>query len=772
MDNAAARRARRYHVAIITIAIFAAAIGSGGPIQVYFSKYFWCGRVGAGWQLHLFIAIALCQMILFLLSQNDNRTSTIYCWSQWATIALCAPQGVLLAQAYPITFTLLAIAFIISFFAAVMIAAANDPQHHFVLKVAARNPTYFASFAVLILLHWLIATGLVGQFFLYRPAAPLTIVPLTFCLMIGAVAAVAGGWSFHRRNGNVLQSMNLGAFAPFSILLLALLRAKYGDGAFDTLLYKGTWPYQIAEWRTAGMAIVDSVGLGSNFQEMFNGVLRILSADYTPSLISTLSICGLFMVLPCCVQLVRNCLGFSQLIAAVAMLEIVSFTEAATAQGTAYQEPFLVLLMTVGLLNAITWPLFVSAAIATKLTVIAATPLFFVYRFALIGRLVAIDAWKRRYAFVVAASLILLFVLPQLDRNLIYSGRVFGVTETLASLTDPPGPSAIMAPGGSVYFSGLPRGGLWNNFIKSTCNVFALELICDVSYHGDPNLGFHILPSSRAPIIGVFLAVVTLLYAALTRARFALVQTAAVLFLAGYIIFLTHVTQGRYFIIPSFMFVILLLCISVTLSDAQFLPSIITERTGSLLVVLLAVIPIGDLLAGAFINDGWNCRRDYLDHAPTYSIIGPRNSLEGFLAEDTLRYKKACPPPGLPPTIIVHHGSLMVQHGPFVAPYLGVPLAVSGIGDQMRHRFYQANPKRVDRIPFAVLAFVLPKNEGPNDLPLGENGKFRPCFENKETKVLCSQELAPIGSACARSTYDGSDPTRAPGQKLEEFKFN
>jgi hypothetical protein len=765
MGSVASSIDRRNVIAAIILIFIGAGIALGGPVQVYFSKYFWCGRVGAGFQLHVFEAIAAFQMVIFLFAQTSKRIAIFYRWSQWTAVTLCAPQLILLVQAYPITFSLLALALALSFGAAIVIAWFSDPQRKISFHFVAHSQAYFVSISFLILLHWLIVTALISQFFLYRPAVPLTTIPLTFCLMIGAAAAVAGGWSFHRRNGNVLQTINLEAFAPFSILLLALLRAKYGDGAFDTLLYKGTWPYQIAEWRTAGMAILDSVGLGSNFQEMFNGLLCILSSDYTPSLISTLSIGALFMVLPCCVQIVRNRLGFSQLIAAVAVLEIVSFTEAAAAQGTAYQEPFLVLLMTVGLLNARTWPLFVSAAIATKLTVISATPLFFVYRFALVGRLVLLDAWKRRYVFVAAASLIVFLVSPQLDRNLIYSGRVLGLTETLASLTDAAGPHAIMAPGGSVYFASLPRGGLWNNFIKSTCNVFALELICDVAYHGDPNIGFHILPSSRVPIIGVFLAVVIVLYAALTRARFALVLTAAVLFLAGYIIFLAQVTQGRYFLIPSFMFVVLLLCISAALSDTQVLPSLITGRKGSLLTVLLALIPIGDLLAGTFINDGWNCRRDYLDHAPTYSIIGPRNSLEGFLAEDALKYKKACPPPGLPPTIIVQPHSL-------VTPYLGVPLATSGIGNQMRQRFFQVDPNRAKRIPFAVLAFVLRKNEHRDRYTFGESAKFKPCFESKNIEVLCSLDLAPNGSDCAHSAYDGFNPTRVPGQEIDKFKFN
>ena len=511
----------RLRIIFVALLLVSAAVAAGGPLQVYFAGVFWCGRVGAGPQLHILMTLAAAQIALFLSAQYSARTSQLYRITQWLALILCAYQGLLLVRAYPTTSLFLGSALAGSFVVAlIMITWRSIPERNLIGQLLSELP-YVVVFSVLLLVHWLVISGLIAQFFLYHPAYPFTALPLAFSLLVGGMIAITGGWSFHRRNYECLRNLDLSVFPPLVVLLLALLRAKYPDGSYDVLFYKGTWPYQIAEWRTAGMAMVDQYGLGSNFQEMFNGFLLILAPDYSPSLISTLSITALFLLLPCCINLANMPHGLSRLMFGFATAVIISLTEAANAQGTVYQEPFMVLMLTLGLLNAWTWPVFLCAAMATKLTAIFAVPLIFVYKFVPADQPVPAHLWRQRLAIIAATGLIGLFLWPQIDRNLIYSGRIFGRTETLASWTDPPGPTEVLAPG-DVFFQPMPRGGLLNNFVLSTCNAFALDLFCPTAYQNDEHLGFHFFPSSRAFLVGILLACTTLAVIVLTRVRSAL----------------------------------------------------------------------------------------------------------------------------------------------------------------------------------------------------------------------------------------------------------
>jgi hypothetical protein len=69
---------------------------------------------------------------------------------------------------------------------------------------------------------------------------------------------------------------------------------------------------------------------------------------------------------------------------------------------------------------------------------------------------------------VLAAALVLL---AQLDRNVVFSGRLLAMTETLASVTDPPGPHQIMVAGGNRYEATV-RGGV-HGLVRSTCDDLA-----------------------------------------------------------------------------------------------------------------------------------------------------------------------------------------------------------------------------------------------------------------------------------------------------------
>jgi hypothetical protein len=255
---------------LLAFLVGAVVVASGSPLQVFLSRSFWCGRSGSGQELHVLMVIAATQLGLYLLGQYSERVSKLYSATQWLGIFVCLPQVIMLGQAYPGTFSFIGLAIAMSFGLALIILRYGRPavlQEFSSQRMWERLP-YLVSLAVLLTLTWLVVSGLVAQYFLYRPAQPLTMQPLLFCLTAGAVVAVAGVWSFHDRNGASYIKLSLPAFPPFFILLLALLRAKYPDVAFDTFLYKGVWPYLIADWRTAGMAALDHVGIGSNFHRV------------------------------------------------------------------------------------------------------------------------------------------------------------------------------------------------------------------------------------------------------------------------------------------------------------------------------------------------------------------------------------------------------------------------------------------------------------------------------------------------------------------------
>ena len=205
------------------------------------------------------MALAAAQIALFLAAQYSPRISAAYRITQWLALILCAHQGLLLVHAYPTTSLFLGLALAGSVVVAlIMVTWGSIPERKLVGQLFSALP-YVVVLSVLLLVHWLVVSGLVAQFFLYHPANPLTAIPLAFSLLVGGIIAITGGWSFHQRNYEWLRNLDLSAFPPLFVLLLALLRAKYPDGSYDALLYKGTWPYQIAEWRTAGMAILGRV---------------------------------------------------------------------------------------------------------------------------------------------------------------------------------------------------------------------------------------------------------------------------------------------------------------------------------------------------------------------------------------------------------------------------------------------------------------------------------------------------------------------------------
>ena len=191
---------------------------------------------------------------------------------------------------------------------------------------------------------------------------------------------------------------------------------------------------------------------------------------------------------------------------------------------------------------------------------------------------------------------------------------------------------------------------------------------------------------------GSSLRCTTIAVTVLTRVRSAPAVLGSLAFLIGYVAFLSMFTGGRFFVVPSFMLAVLVLCVSKLWLDAWGSHHL-NRGAVILLVALLAAVPVGDLLTGTFINAGWNCKRELFKPAGTYRLNRPQNDSrygpgfaeEKFLQDLAARYRKSCPPPGLSPTILEAGGG-----DRWLLPYLGMEVA----DHVMLDRFFDVDANR------------------------------------------------------------------------------
>ncbi|MCP4309562.1 MAG: hypothetical protein GY788_32730 [bacterium] len=731
-------------------------VAGGGPFQVFFSGLYYCGRVGAGWSIYVLFAIAAAQIVLFLFAQIRPPLKRAYEISQVFAAILVGSQFALLAFAYPNTAVFFAICFVLALAGAFFIQV-NSPEcrSRGLFSILTAKRFYTAALAGILLLQFLVFTALIAQVFLLRPGLVLSDGLLAVSACVALPLAIAGGVHIHRKMSVDARNISLSSFAPLFVLLLAVLRAKYPDAAFDSFSYKATSPYLLAEWRTSSMAYIDPFLLGTNFQEIFNAVLVIVAGDYNPSLISTGAFAVLFLILPVAIHRPDGASAFQRIGLAFATVVIVTLTEAGTAQGTSYQEPFMVLMMAAALMNGFVWPIFLAAGISTKFTVITSVPLFLVYRGIVNQRDPGIT-FSAQLARAAGASALLVFLIyPQIDRNLTYTGRVLGLSETLASVTDPPQRNPILAPGAAAA-DGIPRGGISNNVAYSICNAVGLDLFCPVTHEGHVIFGFHVLPSSRAAIIAFFLSIICIVGGFVVRRPGRVVFWASGAFLLGYLVFLSSFSQGRYFVVPGFELALLSICLAYGVSPDTIRALFRSRSMRGFAFVVLAAIPVGDLMAGTYINDGWECRRDLLHPAKRYSFDRPRTKDERFLFKLAKAYKKACPPPGLPPGILLQPGIVSAPDNKrMLTPYLGANRLMEWRTQPLNERFFSVSPGRDRNLPRALLAIVVKDDAWLTQATRQLGDSFQLCSARSSgLKVYCSTALKPRGSSCARSIFE------------------
>jgi hypothetical protein len=697
--------------ALLVIAAGGYAIIPGNPV-------FWCGRIEAFPSLYVVVAAVLAQTGFYLAG-----AARPYRITQYLAVPFVMAAGLQIAIAYPQTG--LALGVLAATIAAVLRISRRRFGTH---DLAARIALAIVAFVGL--------GAAATQIELFGPHLVLSNGFIAISLAVAFVVAV---WIAGKAPAGGGETMPfLVRSLPLSLLLLPLLRAKIADTAFDTFMYKGVQPYQMAEWRSGLPAIMDSFMVGTNFQEVINTNLIILLRDYTPSLLSTLSYLLLFLIVPYATATRLPPARMGRAISAFAGLAIFVLPEAAIDQGTSYQEPTMLLMLTASLAPSIAWPAFLAMAAGIKINAAFIAPLVVLFQCSRRG--LSGVRWR---GIIVGGLLCLLVLVPQFARNVAVSGRLLGLNETLATITDPPGPGQILVPGSTHYDGGI-RGGIANHAALSACNMFMLGELCPTVYRGsDHEEGFKMFPASRAPLFAIVLAVA--LIAAFPRTFTDRVKLlgSVVLFVLCYWITLKYLSEGRYFLPLSFGFGVLLLV------NRDVIGALLcrTDRNVWWPRVLAgsAVIMIGsDLIPGVFANAGWACQRSFAGPVQSQPVTAPSTPVETFVASYVARYKLSCPAPGLAPV-------LMAEPDKLNSPYLGAEVMSNYFAQEMNQRFYAVDPERQSRLATAALVVVY-QHDDARTMMLGPAPRdFAQCFRSDDLTVLCSTILHPAGPACARS---------------------
>jgi hypothetical protein len=649
--------------------VTALAIGAAFSFYQLGSGVFACGKQGAGPEIHLWMTLAGAQAVAFLLAARSPRWQLAYRLLQYLTLPLVAVPLLQLAATYPRTFGALAVAAL-------------------AYRLGARGAA--AVKVVVFLLAMLVIHSSIA--FLVLNTRGLALGNGLF-LAILAAAAVAAALIGRRDAPAPLAS--IAQVPPLALLAVVVLRAKLPDQAYDSLFYKATLPIMIADWRTAVTGLLDhSALLGTNLQEFINAQLRIADPSYSPALVSTLAFLGLWIVAPAAsASLMRASGSFARNVLA---LLLVSLTESLVAAGTAYQEPLMGLLMVAALLPIPAAWLFLGAAVAVKVTAGFVAPVIVIARWwsmepASSGTGGGVRAFAARMlertrprAVALVACLVLaaLTAGEQFYRNIAYTGRLTGITETLVDLTDPQD-RVLAADAGNPLVALQPRGA-WQKYGRTFVHVLTLD-----RWIVPGELDFHILPSSRLPAVAAMLALVVLAFPALRRDRTLVVGFAV--WIACAFVLLNFVWQGRYLYVLS---------LAAALPIAYLAGRVQAQAGGAiamLLAVAAALLAFGDQLVGSYVNDGWLCRRNLVTGVVPNDYDRPATALERRLAALVTRYRDGSPWRDVVPTILCENSVDRLR-------YVGTHYVYTYISLRINNRRLAARPDLAASLPTALLA--------------------------------------------------------------------
>lgn len=674
------------------------AIVAGGAFTLYQlgSGVFLCGKSYAGPEVKLWMALAALQSLMFVGAAIWDKLRQLYRLAQYFTLPLAAIPLAQLALAYPRIFVCLGLLGAAYWFALWMPATLPARER------AGRPPIAIGSAAaetVIFLMATTVIHAAIAFFVLHSPGM---LLDDTKFVAIGAASAVIAALLVRR--DSPVGPLSLAQVPPLALLAVVLLRAKFPDGAYDSLFYKATLPIMIADWRTAITGAIDHSLLGTDFQEIINAQLRILDPAYPPALTAAFAFIALWVVVPlACASLMPRSLGSAYVLARnVSALLLVSISEPLIAAGTAYHEPMLALLMAAALLPmSLAW-LFLGAAVAVKATVVFLVPLLIVAKAwstrgldedrrikpAVASLLGELGERIRARPVVLAACLALGAVTAgeQFYRNVAYTGRLTGISDMASGLTDPDR-RVMVDQVHNPFADAMPRG-----FRERYVNTFVHVLTLD-RWIKPTEFGFHIIPTSRWMAIAVVLFAMVLAFPGLRRDRLLPISFGA--WLLGALAMLQLVTQGRHLFPLSFGAALLAAFLAAKLAkDAQDAGR---RLVPVMLALAVAFVAIGDQLVGSLVNNGWDCRRNIGTGVVRNNYDQPETPIERSLARIVAKYRATSASRDVVPTVLCENTVDRFR-------YIGAHYSYAYMSLDLTLRRLAARPDLGKSLPTSVLA--------------------------------------------------------------------
>ena len=639
---------------------------AGGAFSFYqlHSSVYKCGWVQAGTEIRYWLALSAIQSLLFVGQGVSVKFSKSYRIFQQLSLPLLIIAIGQVSVAYPRIFIWLAI--LATFYWYFVWFAHLFQNYSGVSKLpnlgSALTETILFVLAAIII-HSIIVfpilhtTGLVLDDQLFAFSA--------------TVSVLLAAWIV--RSQPIFSALSINQIPPLALLIIIVLRAKLPDGSYDTLFYKATLPIMIADWRTAITGTLDHTLLGTNFLEIMNSQFRIIDPDYSPALTSTLAFIAMWLIAPVAIRsLLSTYFGQTKdFVCNIAILLLVSLTEPLVSAGSAYHEPMLGLLIVASFFALpVSW-LFMGAAVASKITTVFILPLIvglkiyfaqslekyplsptslsisqFLVRVGRISRNLFFSAGQCTKTYTVTLFLCALLSIAavgeQFYRNLAYTGRLLGVTETLSSITDPD--NKKLAKPTAIGFDSVMIRGFKEKLGHTFIHVLTLNRWIKPTFDG-----FHILPSSRLIAIVPMLTLTILAFPELRRNR--LILFSFIMWCICAYTLLQFVSQGRHLLPLSLgAAIVIALIIGELTKNFHELDKRISK---TLFGLVIAFVALGDQMVGSFINTGWDCRRNFFGPVAANNYDIAESGIEKKLKHIVSQYR-ANPTSrlGNPPTIL------------------------------------------------------------------------------------------------------------------------
>lgn len=705
-------------VVVMLILLFA---GGGGFYQLT-SGLFYCGTNAAMPEIFYWTIVISIQCAVFIAIPVFKSAKNIYLYSQIIALPFVVFVLAQLADTYPRPFIIIGALFGIYCYLRFLTTRFWLKDDHY--KQELNFTELLAEGSIFILTTLLIHTTF-AFLLLHTQGMRLTdswFLGIFLFSLILSYFLVRKSCSFFR--------IELVGFPPLFLLVFILLRAKLPDQAYDSLFYKATIPLMIADWRTALTGVLDHTLLGTNLLEIINSQIRILDPSYSPALITSFAFIGLWIIAP------QIATSFSQtkddnLVKNASILLIISLTEPLTAAGTAYQEPFLILLIVVSTLAGPLGWFMIASAVSVKITTLFFIPLWLLcramtnnqeYKSPLITNIIKIlqlpvnsfakyeqppnhikshNKYITRIVFVICLFLAFTIVGEQFYRNYIFTGRIFAPSESLVSITDPNGETLKRSTENQVFDVVSDR----NKLVSLGTTVIHM-LTLDKLIKPD-ELGFHIIPSSRLPIVALLICIFFIAFKDFRNNKYFVFLIIG--YAVSFLIFLSFFSQGRHMAAAS------VFAIFVIIATLNILIKLIKKESHSSILLPcmafgVAFLAVSDQMVGSYINNGWECGRPLLAIPIRSEYENSKGDVEKVLTDIVQRYRiNQGTNNGAIPSILCEP---QIER----RAYFGSHYVYSYTSQSMLKNYLDVNSERVERLPSSLLVICFENEKFFTDL--------------------------------------------------------